>query len=189
MNLLSLCPLIPELIPAAVALDRQVLGGLWTANGYQREIDSPNGLILALVANQPPTAAATAAATLIGMGCLWMILDEAHITILAIAPSHRRQGLGRMLLLALLANARTQGMARATLEVRATNETAIALYQSLGFQEAGRRKQYYQNPVEDARIFWCSGLQSPEFDGNLCRWKQKGRDRLHQQGWEILPDD
>lgn len=187
MTPLFLGPLIPEFIPAAVTLDHQVLGGLWTADGYQREIDSPNGLILALLPGRDPLPADPTERNLMGMGCLWMIVDEAHITILAIAPAHRRQGLGRVLLLALLEEARVQGMTRATLEVRATNEVAIALYESLGFQEAGRRKQYYQNPGEDARIFWCNGLQSPDFAENLCRWKEEGRDRLHQHGWEILP--
>lgn len=204
-------PLTSEWVSAAVALDQQALGGLWTANGYQREIDSPNGLLFVLSTALDPMVSAGAEIqgfpqdlpdpslkpsqregdhrvgdqTLLGFGCLWMILDEAHITLLVIDAPYRRQGLGQVLLAGLLEAAQYQGMERATLEVRASNEGAIALYTAYGFREAGRRKRYYQNPEEDACILWRGGLQSPSFAAECAAWKQNLGDRLQQNGWHL----
>ena len=77
-------------------------------------------------------------------------------------------------------------MARATLEVRASNERAIALYHHYGFQEAGRRKAYYKNPVEDACILWRKGLQSYEVGEDLTTWQNSARDRRQRWGWEFV---
>ena len=93
------------------------------------------------------------------MGAFWQILEEAHITLLAIDPPFRNQGLGKYLLSALLDTACQQQLERATLEVRASNLAAIHLYQQFGFQIAGRRKRYYPDQ-EDALILWLNRLQS-----------------------------
>ena len=122
---------------------------------------------------------------ILGLGCYWAILDEAHITLLAIAPPYRSQGLGRRLLLHLLASARQRGLARATLEVRATNQPALMLYRSLGFRTAGRRRHYYSDG-EDALILWQSGLQSVAMGTTLAQWQQAQGDRLLAQGWRWL---
>jgi ribosomal-protein-alanine N-acetyltransferase len=57
--------------------------------------------------------------------------------------------------------------------VRASNQIALSLYQKFGFQEAGRRRRYYQDNGEDALILWRGGLQSPEFEQELNQWKQQ----------------
>lgn len=187
----ALHPLTPDWVTAAGALDREILGGLWTTEGYQRELDSPNGVLLALSCAAGGTVAMERCVgdrALIGLGCLWLILDEAHITILGIDAALRRQGLGRVLLLSLLKEARQQGMERATLEVRASNAGAIALYQSYGFQEAGQRKRYYQNPVEDACILWRGGLQLSAFAEEIKQWEVAVGDRLRRAGWCLVTD-
>lgn len=99
---------------------------------------------------------------LIGVGCLWAVLDEAHITTLAIEPSYQGQKLGQFLLTELLLGGHRRGLGRATLEVRASNQKALKLYQKFGFREAGQRRRYYSNG-ENARILWRSGLQESEF--------------------------
>ncbi|MDB9312031.1 ribosomal protein S18-alanine N-acetyltransferase [Spirulina sp. CS-785/01] len=180
---LQLQPLTQAQLEAVVELDRVCLGGLWTLEGYQRELESPNSELLVL---SVPSAAANEAGSsqkgqsppLLGLGCFWAIVEEAHITLLAIHPDYHRQGLGQFLLLALLEKAVQRGLERATLEVRVSNEAAIALYQKLGFRIAGRRKGYYQKTQEDALILWLGGLQDPKFLQNLKIWQQKGRDRL-----------
>ena len=101
---------------------------------------------------------------------------------MAIAPDHRRQGFGRGVLLQLLASARQRGLERATLEVRASNHTALALYESLGFRTAGRRRRYYSDG-EDALILWQRGLQTPDMGTTLHQWQQTHRDRLTPLGW------
>lgn len=86
---------------------------------------------------------------------VWIVFDELHINNLAVLPAWRRRGVARALLSAVLAEARRLGAVRATLEVRASNQAARALYERAGFRPAGLRRGYYTNPVEDALILWC----------------------------------
>lgn len=185
MNLLDLKPLTPEYLPAVLELDRQCFGGLWTAEGYERELASPNSDLLVLSTPATPTASSTDSLpeTLIGLGCLWSILEEAHITLLAIHPRYQRQGLGQLLLYALLTSARKRGLERATLEVRVSNHTALSLYQKFGFREVGKRRRYYQDTGEDALVLWLGGIHRPEFEQNLAGWHQQIQKRLAQQDW------
>ena len=78
--------------------------------------------------------------------------DEGSITNVATHPDARRQGLGRAVVSALLAHAPTLGLTDIYLEVRVSNEAAIALYRSLGFEEIGRRRHFYRQPTEDALL-------------------------------------
>ena len=80
------------------------------------------------------------------------MLDAADVMNVAVAPEARRQGVARALLEALEARLRARGVASLSLEVRPSNGPALALYESLGFTEAGRRPGYYRNPREDAWI-------------------------------------
>ncbi|MEO0946969.1 MAG: ribosomal protein S18-alanine N-acetyltransferase [Cyanobacteria bacterium J06641_5] len=141
-------------IPAILALDRACFGGIWSESGYQREIDSPNSTLVVL-----ETAAQ---ADPVGVACAWAILDEAHITLLGVRPNWRQRGLGQLLLATLLQDAQQRGLARATLEVRASNQSAIALYEKFGFRVAGDRPNYYQNPPEAALILWRGSLDRPQ---------------------------
>lgn len=81
-----------------------------------------------------------------------VLVDELHVMLIAVHPSWRRRGLGGRLLAALLAEGRERGCRLATLEVRAGNQAAIALYRAFGLVEAGRRPGYYPDNGEDALI-------------------------------------
>lgn len=85
---------------------------------------------------------------------VWVIFDEVHVNNLAVLPSWRRRGLASALLRAVLAAAAGEGAVRATLEVRASNAAALALYAAFGFTVRGRRPRYYTSPEEDALILW-----------------------------------
>ena len=87
-----------------------------------------------------------------GYCAFWRVADEIHINNLAVRPGLRRQGLGRRLLAGVLDAAGSMGATRATLEVRRSNEPAIHLYLQAGFREAGIRRNYYTQPVEDALL-------------------------------------
>ena len=89
-----------------------------------------------------------------GFCAFWLVFDEVHINNVAMRPQFRQQGIGTALLQHVLAEARTLGARRATLEVRASNDGARRLYERLGFYVAGTRRNYYSNPVEDALILW-----------------------------------
>jgi ribosomal-protein-alanine N-acetyltransferase len=141
---------LSQKLPEIVELDQLCLGGLWTLDGYQRELDNPKAGFLSLTSRTEQLDTPE----LIGCGCFWSILEEAHITLLMIHPHYRRKGLGNLLLYRLLKQAATQGLERATLEVKESNRTAIYLYKKFGFKLAGKRKKYYQKTGEDALIFW-----------------------------------
>ena len=151
-------PLPESLLNGAVALDQMVLGGFWSLQSYQEELNRESSDLLGLWAvpplQHPP---------LLAVGCAWTILDEAHIILMAVHPHYRRRCFGYGMLLKLLDLARHRGMKYATLEVRASNEAAIALYTKLGFTSVGKRPNYYADNGEDALVMWRSGLQLPEF--------------------------
>jgi len=90
----------------------------------------------------------------VGYMGLWFILDEGHITNIAITPSCRGQHWGEFLMRFVMKKMVEEGMERMTLEVRASNSPAQALYSRLGFTTAGVRKGYYADSGEDAWIMW-----------------------------------
>ncbi|MBQ2930916.1 MAG: ribosomal protein S18-alanine N-acetyltransferase [Clostridia bacterium] len=98
----------------------------------------------------------------IGYAGAWIILDESHITNIAVLKDERGQGIGRRLTEGLMQYLSNLGAAYATLEVRKSNEVAQNLYKSLGFIKLGVRKRYYEDNGEDALIMVCDHM--PEVD-------------------------
>jgi ribosomal-protein-alanine N-acetyltransferase len=94
----------------------------------------------------------------IGYAGMWLILDEAHVTNIAILPEYRANGLGEKLVAALVEHAKAKGAASMTLEVRVSNLVARHLYDKLGFESCGLRRQYYADTQEDALIMWRHNL-------------------------------
>lgn len=88
----------------------------------------------------------------IGYAVLWVILDQGELANLALTTSRRGAGLGSHLLRHVLARARERGVGKLFLEVRASNQRAIELYRSFGFEDVGLRRSYYESPTEDARV-------------------------------------
>ncbi|AFY46029.1 ribosomal-protein-alanine acetyltransferase [Nostoc sp. PCC 7524] len=171
--------LTSEDLSVILELDQACFGGLWTMEGYQRELDSPNSDLLGIFAPH-------SSRKLLGMGCFWSILEEAHITIVAVHPQYHRRGLGQALLYFLLKTASDRGLERATLEVRASNLAAISLYQKFGFKTAGRRRRYYQDNGEDALILWLSDLQDRSFPEKLQHWQTMIYSHLQKSSWDLL---
>ncbi|RXJ01328.1 ribosomal-protein-alanine N-acetyltransferase [Anaerobacillus alkaliphilus] len=91
---------------------------------------------------------------IIGYCGVWIIVDEAHITNIAIHPNFRGFKLGEQLLVHAIELARTLGGTKMTLEVRVSNHVAQRLYSKLGFKPGGIRKQYYTDNQEDALVMW-----------------------------------
>lgn len=90
----------------------------------------------------------------IGYGGMWVVLDEAHITNIAVHPDYRGQKVGKFILEGLLHQAALSGANRVTLEVRASNKIAQRLYANAGFVHTGIRKGYYTDTGEDALLMW-----------------------------------
>ena len=195
LKFLACVPLIAADIPAVLALDQRCLGGLWTKSGYQRELESDCSDLFVLISaatlesiqksteqriQSAPSLDPSAEITLLGVGCLWAILEEAHITTLAVEPAWQSRKLGLLLLCQLLQSGYRRGLTRATLEVRASNQKALGLYRLFGFKEAGVRKRYYSDG-EDACILWRSGLQTQEMQTQIEQHKARAIAYLHQQ--------
>jgi ribosomal-protein-alanine N-acetyltransferase len=87
-----------------------------------------------------------------GYAGMWLMVDEAHITTIAMRPAWRGRGLGELLLVSMIESALDTGAERVTLEVRVSNETAQNLYRKYGFRQQGIRPRYYADDNEDAYI-------------------------------------
>ncbi|MBW8350716.1 ribosomal protein S18-alanine N-acetyltransferase [Bacillus sp. IITD106] len=85
---------------------------------------------------------------------VWLVMDEAHITNIAVLPKYRGRKLGEALLRRMISLAQEAGTKTMTLEVRVSNTPARSLYKKLGFQEGGIRKNYYTDNHEDAIVMW-----------------------------------
>ncbi|MHB8635032.1 MAG: ribosomal protein S18-alanine N-acetyltransferase [Fimbriimonadaceae bacterium] len=137
-------------IPAILEIEQRANPAPWSERSFRNELDHKQGLFrVALVEGRP-----------IGYGGVWLVIDEAHVTTLAVDETMRRLGIGRALIIDLLLEARDQGMLCATLEVRASNSAAVALYESLGFTTTARRKKYYPDNREDALVMWLADMAS-----------------------------
>ncbi|MFQ6093074.1 MAG: ribosomal protein S18-alanine N-acetyltransferase [bacterium] len=88
----------------------------------------------------------------VGYGVAWFVADETHIGNIAVHRTHRRKGIGRLLLQNLLENGLARGCQLATLEVRQTNRAALGLYKKFGFWSVALRKGYYRDTGEDAIV-------------------------------------
>lgn len=95
---------------------------------------------------------------LIGYAGAWQILDEAHITTIAVKPELKRRKIGEALLNRILEDCYKNEIKYITLEVRVSNAPAISLYEKYGFKSLGTRKGYYQNNNEDALIMWTENI-------------------------------
>ena len=134
-------------------IERKSFPTPWSRFAFQTEL-TRNQYALYIVAKLDGRIAAYAGT--------WVVLDEAHITNVAVHPDFRGCGLGRAVLRGLLSRARARGATRATLEVRHGNKTAQQLYISEGFTFRGVRRGYYTDTNEDGLIMWKDDLSDIE---------------------------
>ena len=118
----------------------------------------------------------------VGYAGLWMMVDDAHITTVAVRKEFRGQGLGKVLMLEMLEIAHQLGTRMVTLEVRVSNQVAIRMYEDLGFQTKGVRPRYYTDNKEDANIMWSQELQALSTQHGLRRVKEQLQRRVQ---WEV----
>jgi ribosomal-protein-alanine N-acetyltransferase len=135
-----------EDLEAVAALEAESFTNPWTREMLERELTQSN-VARIYVLRLPGTRVAAFCAC-------WVVADELHINTIAVNPALRRQGLARALLGYILANTMSEGIRRATLEVRRSNEPALRLYERLGFSVMAVRSRYYTQPEEDALILW-----------------------------------
>ena len=105
--------------------------------------------------------------TVVGYAGLMLVLEDGHVTTLAVDPAWHRHKIGTRLLLALNDAAVARGAENLTLEVRVSNRPAQALYRRFGFVPAGIRKGYYVETNEDALVMWANDVDTPEHERRL----------------------
>jgi ribosomal-protein-alanine N-acetyltransferase len=134
-------------------IDMQSFSLPWPENAFRYEV-TENANARLWVAEVP----ALTGKQVIGMICIWLVLDEAHIATIAVDPDYRRKGIGEGLLLHGLRQTRQEGAVLAYLEVRRSNVAAQKMYKKYGFEVAGMRTHYYADNQEDAILMTLGSL-------------------------------
>ena len=141
-------------VPGVAAVEAATFPTPWSADAFESEMR--NVAARYLVAEED--------GRIIGFAGAWIILDESHVTNIAVLADKRGQGIGRRLTEGLLQYLSNLGAAYTTLEVRKSNAVAQSLYVSLGFIKLGVRKRYYEDNGEDALIMVCDHLPDADPD-------------------------
>lgn len=140
----------PEDVPGVMEIEAVSFGRHhWVDDSFHAEMNNPMGRYFSLFTQEGRLA---------GYCGFWHIIDEAHITTVAIRPEYRGNALGEVLLLQMLEHCYNLSIRWATLEVRTSNYAAQNLYYKYGLQTVGRRPKYYQDNQEDALIMTSTNL-------------------------------
>ena len=140
----NIIPMNADHLEELEKLERICFSRPWSKKMLSEELE--NQCAAFLVAEEPLTH------KVVGYAGLMVMADEGYITNVAVFPEYRRRGIAAQIIKVFCDFARGNHLAFLTLEVRPTNAAAISLYQSFGFEEVGRRKNYYDLPKEDALI-------------------------------------
>lgn len=132
-------------IPAIVEIEKLSFTTPWTEDAFLYELNQNKYAHYTVM---------TCGERVAGYCGMWLIIDEAHITNIAVHPEFRGKGLGKRLMIYVMAHAVLKGAHKMTLEVRPTNKVALNLYRQLGFVCQGVRPRYYTDNFEDAWIMW-----------------------------------
>ena len=146
-------PLQATDIESVAQIDRQSFKTPWSTQSYLNELS--NNIAKMFVALDQ--------GVIVGYVGIQVIMDEGHVTTLAVSPQQRGKKIGEHLLVTALENAIAMGAEHMTLEVRRSNIAAQSLYQKYGFVSVARRKGYYADVGEDADILWANNLLSSEW--------------------------
>ena len=138
----AIVPMEAVHVEAVAALEAETFSAPWSDVSIAGELTNPLSLWLVALDGE----------AVVGYVGSQAVLDEADMMNLAVKPSHRRRGIAGALVEALTQALRMREVHSLTLEVRATNEGAIALYRACGFSQVGRRPRSYTKPTEDALI-------------------------------------
>ena len=135
--------------------------------------------VLGRVDASPEVAMTQNSHPIVGYASIWMMVDESHVTSIAVRKSHQHQGIGEMLLLTVIKLSLQMKAQVVTLEVRASNRSAQALYAKYGFKSVGVRRRYYTDNGEDAVIMTTDKISSPAYQAMLQSLEAKQREK-HQ---------
>jgi len=152
MKTLRFEPLQESHIPAILEIEKAANSAPWSERSFKNELDHKHGVFLVGILQ----------GNVVAYGGVWMVVDEAHVTTIAVAEEQRRQGIGQRLMIELMEKAKKAGMVCSTLEVRASNEAAIKMYEKFGYIVTAIRRGYYPDNKEDAVVMWLYQLENWE---------------------------
>jgi ribosomal-protein-alanine N-acetyltransferase len=139
----------PEDLSEVCAIEQETFSDPWSAEDFLNSLkEVNNGYLIADVEGK-----------VVGYCGYWGIAGDGYIYNVAVKKEFRNQKIGYQLLKTLLLESVGRGITSFTLEVRSSNEAAIHLYETLGFERAGLRKDFYSKPKEDAVIMWLKPIQ------------------------------
>lgn len=143
--MITIRPMTMADVDGVMTVERASFKTPWSREAFEREltVNHMAHYLVAIIDQQ-----------VIGYAGFWQVIDEGHITNIAIAPQWRTKGHGKLLVEQLLNDARAKEIAYMTLEVRVNNHSAINLYRQFGFIDHGVRPNYYYDTGEDALIMW-----------------------------------
>jgi ribosomal-protein-alanine N-acetyltransferase len=154
----SIARMTPSDVAAVTRIERASFSTIWPADAFYNEL-STNKLAHYFVGRFNEN--------IVAYGGIWVILEDSHITTLAVDPEHRGRRFGEVLLLRLIEEAIERGSAWLTLEVRESNTVAQRLYRKYGFTTVTMRTGYYSDDNESALIMWAGSLKSELYRNRL----------------------
>lgn len=140
--MIKILPISPADAKDLAELDREIFSSPWSEKSFSDECKNEAAVYFVAKDNEKT----------VGYAGFWNVVDEGDITNIAVKEEYRRQKIASTLLEKIIEEAKKRELVLLTLEVRETNIPAINLYRKYGFEEVGKRKRYYTNPVEDAKI-------------------------------------
>ena len=201
-------------IPQIAEIDREVFSSEWMFRSYasyKRDLDNPLARYIAayigkesasgpnrsdvhplpwfkrfLGFNYSQNRGKYTTGCIIGFAGIWLMLKEAHIIAIAVRNNYRRIGIGEGLLISIIDLATQLNANTVSLEVRASNETAQALYKKYGFQPVGRRHNYYSDNCEDALLMKIDNIASAPFQACLQQLKNVHAQRYNGVSRQLL---
>jgi [ribosomal protein S18]-alanine N-acetyltransferase len=155
---LSIRPMMTSDITAVTRIERASFSTVWPSDAFYNELNT-NKLAHYFVGRLDDCVVA--------YGGLWVILEDSHVTTLAVDPEYRGRRFGEVLLLHLIDQAIERGASWMTLEVRESNTIAQGLYRKYGFTTVTMRSGYYSDDNESALIMWAGSLRSELYRNRL----------------------
>jgi ribosomal-protein-alanine N-acetyltransferase len=155
---MALEPMREADVPTVQEIERHIFSTPWPRNAYYRELSSRNSAYYVVLHREAERGVET-----VGYGGMWRMYDEAHVTTIGVRQDVQHQGYGRIIFAGLVQAAYDMGAKWITLEVRASNDSAMRMYENFGFKVIGRRKGYYTDNGEDAIVMWSDSIYSPRF--------------------------
>jgi len=159
---LDISPMTLEDIPAVLEIEVVSFQSTWPPNAFANELRD-NKLAFYFVGRLD--------GRIVAYGGIWVILEDSHVTTIAVAPELRGQRLGEEMLVCLLDEAIERGASWITLEVRESNEAAQRLYRKYGFTVVSTRRGYYSDNNESALVMWAGNLKGALYASRLAALK------------------